>query len=568
MSTQDYYQILGVGVGASGDEIKRAYRKLSLKYHPDKTPDKSHHELFLQIGQAYGILGSPESRNKYDTENGLKPQNTHTSNYFPTQTHTSKSLSTSFYTSTTTRNFTGGGGYYGYYQHVYGRKDDQQRKHEEERTRFENEQLKREMLERAKAQEAIRRREEIKRQKMEAEAMAAAEILRATNAKVKREQEELYNTEKRRAQEAAQKTPETPFQDDALDQQYHTNNHKTSGQGSNSKNPIVLDDENEDKPKDENLLYSEDDTFYSVHHDEDDDDDVPIIPQTIPEESIKFTPRNPLGDYDEINSKMNDLLNGSANIRPRPEPGFRRSASPKRPSVLLTTSHVRKEESPGPQRSAKRAKTNVFAFDDLEKNLGENIDNVDFTEMLNNLPKETSNNRRKVSEDRTRVQNKRVKTAEYSNGTSKAETLFTPINKLSIKGHPVPPPIKNLTMTMLLPSSSSDLQKITPPNAILDPAISLEGWNKYVKSIETYQDQFTKFKKSFLQYQVERIKKDEKYHSYINSNINNFELYQRCLQQDLELQQDYTSQLRIYNTTMSVYKQNCRWMDMSDRHKD
>ena len=67
MDYKDYYKILGVSKNASQDEIKKAYRKLAVKYHPDKTKgDKKSEERFKEIGEAYEVLKDPEKRKKYD----------------------------------------------------------------------------------------------------------------------------------------------------------------------------------------------------------------------------------------------------------------------------------------------------------------------------------------------------------------------------------------------------------------------------------------------------------------------------------------------------------------------
>jgi curved DNA-binding protein len=63
----DYYKILGVSKGATTEDIRKAYRKLARKHHPDLNPnDKEAHKKFQQINEAYEVLGDPEKRKKYD----------------------------------------------------------------------------------------------------------------------------------------------------------------------------------------------------------------------------------------------------------------------------------------------------------------------------------------------------------------------------------------------------------------------------------------------------------------------------------------------------------------------
>ena len=64
---RDYYEVLGVQKNANADEIKKAYRKAAIQYHPDKNPgDKQAEEKFKEAAEAYDVLSNPDKRARYD----------------------------------------------------------------------------------------------------------------------------------------------------------------------------------------------------------------------------------------------------------------------------------------------------------------------------------------------------------------------------------------------------------------------------------------------------------------------------------------------------------------------
>ncbi len=66
MAKRDYYEVLGLSKGASEDEIKKAYRSLAKKYHPDINKEPGAEEKFKEINEAYDTLSDPDKKARYD----------------------------------------------------------------------------------------------------------------------------------------------------------------------------------------------------------------------------------------------------------------------------------------------------------------------------------------------------------------------------------------------------------------------------------------------------------------------------------------------------------------------
>ena len=88
---RDYYEVLGVSKTSSPDEIKQQYRKLALKFHPDRNKSSEAAEHFKEISEAYAILSDPEKRQTYDQthpracarQSGKQAQQQENANFHP-----------------------------------------------------------------------------------------------------------------------------------------------------------------------------------------------------------------------------------------------------------------------------------------------------------------------------------------------------------------------------------------------------------------------------------------------------------------------------------------------------
>jgi curved DNA-binding protein CbpA len=622
MGSKDYYQLLGLTPEALAAQIKRAFRQLSLKYHPDKTDNKSHHELFLKVSEAYEILSSPESKRQYDVSIGVGNSSINI--------NVSKSAS--------------GHGYYGFYQTYYRRPDESFKQAEAEKKRFEQE--KRQAFEKARAEDAMRRRAELREAQLRQAELQREAARKERFEQARREQDRLqeqrrqreealqrererirehlqkntnannrsnlsstnqYNTNQTTANQYTADQQNTNFNEnsnagsfddayeqakqwayvnaqakpnivmeDELDQQYRQSmprdENEENNHGRNSSDPIILSDDDDDDDDDENG-----DTFYSTKPETPENDSFeqekrikseslesnlsPHTPNSrqnyseennpLLEEEEEEEEEDPLVDINRSNDDKIDILNDiTVNLRPKQIPSYMRNTRP--PPSNRTTLKMKQSNNPvHTKHNGKRAKMDTFALNELHNSLGTDIENVDYKDILDSLP---NDGRRKPS-DNLFNQPKRQRVAEFSNGTLKVETLHTPINRNTIKGH-----IPKLTISDLHGNFPSH-DPPTPPQVVIEGSVDEDSWQTYVINVENYEKHFLQYKKHMIQYLQNRDLADEENFAKINGNPENFKVYHACLEQDLRIHQDFTDQLRKYTTTMQVYHQNRNWID-------
>lgn len=524
-AVQDYYQTLGLRHGASDEDIKKAFKKLAIKYHPDKTDDKHHHAMFIKINEAYETLKEADTRREYDKTHGFSSSYTAAPSYtsFATQNTTSSTSSTFTYSYGSSFRDS----YYGMYQHYYrspfsnifakARPDNQEQ--EKKKKPFES---------RYKS-ELEEFNERLRRARKDNYNLSDHSNPSTTNNENPHDSEDKEYVD--RKQEEMRRQWESPFRQydpDKVDQEFVRNSRNAhhesptpTHKGEDQSDPIVVEEASGES----------DDEFVTV-----------------------------VEDLDESSS-----ANPSPSARPTPLFQARTSLrSPEKPSnqfkANARTSFMRNDP-------PKRPKKNGFEFDDLKSSLGTSIDEVDLKEILDSLPDQKR--QRSASSQQTGLDTKRPK-YEYLDGTSKADTLHKPVNKSSHSAFLAAPqePKSGLSqepLTMLDLHASDKIHQYdppVPPNVIVEPRMAKETWEKYVSDIQKYERQFLDYKQHIVQYQFERSKKDAQYYEIINSQAQSFETYQQCLNQDVEVLQKYLDLLRIYTTTMEVYKQNCKWMQL------
>lgn len=213
----DHYEALGIKRTATDEEVKKAFKRLAIKYHPDKSSDPKHHQLFIRINEAYEVLKDPAARRQYNREIGASARASG-----PAPAARPLAPASTFSRSFATASFFDLYQRYKNYGANFSRDDAalraRQQQAEAERQRQDHEErLRRQQHERAQAEldQRLQREAEIRRMKHEQEAFMRAKQQeqreREREHERERERERLYEEQKRRAYRALMGSSQDPI---------------------------------------------------------------------------------------------------------------------------------------------------------------------------------------------------------------------------------------------------------------------------------------------------------------------------------------------------------------------
>lgn len=252
-----------------------------------------------------------------------------------------------------------------------------------------------------------------------------------------------------------------------------------------------------------------------------------------------------------------------------PPPGIRPRSTPKlygkRPTLPVRSKHrfhttasaIDQDGQPLDAKESalkrKRANVNPFHLNDLISSLAPDLETVEYTDMLETLPQDSTDTAPVVPPSG----NPKPKEyhSHYLDGTSRAETLYTPINKRTVKGHAIPsaPP-----QTPPIP----DMRLPIPPRHELDPLNARLGFEIYANAIEQYRHQFFQYRKHIMQCQYDQIQRDAHHLHATPSQPQYFDEFLEAIEKEMSMHAAYLEQLRVYSNTMQAFQQNWRWMSL------
>lgn len=563
----NHYQTLGIHPSSSRDEISKAFKKLAVKYHPDKSGNPAHHELFLRISTAYEVLKSEESRSKYDLEIGVAQ--------VKKQPRYSTGAPSGFY------NFTL---FTGFFSERYAdRFTSEERFAETKRANMEKLRKDAELRAKKEAEKVARREQELKDK-----ARRAAEVQRRAQEELGKLQkqessdspnEDIYNQRKRQAYRAHWNQPFRTFNEDV----FHTKTKSALTRRGIQTDPIViseedgdLEEEAEETENEEDQAGIDNDNANDNDNDNESENEVEIVEEsTINAEEYKQQEENrneqehtkETGEEKEEKGKKSKNTSKEQNNddiidkqNDQKENKYQGLKSNKRSTKIPIPDDRPHQSEFFVQEGFKRQRKNTeksFLLDDLENSLKSDIGNVDFHEVLESLPnyKEPEPTNGKMRS------NKRVKIAEYSNGKSKADTLHKPVNSVPIHN--------NINMSDF--NANPNVKLIIPPPVPNVPEINVSlaksKWNDYTEDVKQYRQKFFEYKTKIITYQMERASRDKELFNLINDEIEVFKVYQKCLQQDVEVMSVFSDSLGKFERVMENYRQHSTWQKVIESFK-
>lgn len=578
MST-DYYDILGVAPSASADEIKRLYKKLAVKFHPDKTDDPSLHKKFIMINEAYETLKDSDLRESYNSKNGISKHG-YTNNYPLSARDSFKSHhGYTYFQSTTSR--TSGPSYFNWHQlnaraytDAYNRSARQEQ--EDAATLAANLARKKMMedLERRKREymaEAQKVREREMRERLEKDLWEQrARSRRAAETHVKDE----YDRAKQRAHQNLWHGSYPVEEDDIEVADDELPNGAETGPGHDSTQPIIVEDEEEgdfdeadesaDEDEDESENFEDCQSAPPTSNFDDPNESInqetePIVEDNGSDDSLHGAPQTPQDGPEVVevpeeheHSTMNNMFSALTPLSPqRKQYRGASSRAKSQARAYMNEQHRLREELENRQRTS--AKKPKFAdMSEMRDSLGTNLDDVSFEDLRDNLP-EMSLKTRKASGS-IQSSSKRPRVTEYTDGHLRAQTLFTPINRSTAR-------FSNSTIlpSDLAPSVNENSLMFTalPPKIEVSLSLTHTQWDAYVDSIQAYERQFAKYREAVFKYQMGRLEKDERHHNIIYSDVSCLDVYNTCLFNDMLIVQNYHRTLQEFRETLKAFKRNC-----------
>lgn len=571
------YQLLGVSQDASDVEIRKVFRKLLLKYHPDKTDKKEDHDHFIRIKEAYETLASPDKRRLYDSK--LKPLRAQTT--YLTYT-LGAGPQTSFYQNNFTRPGYNNGnlashpfGMYnaGFYSNYYRRQEPTYERAYEERLRNE-ERIRQRMQEQERANEARRR------QRMEEERRKAKQRA-AQNLYLSDDEDDGFGYD-----DVNQRSPSAEAPDAFSEYWKH--------HGSNSLDPIVVESEaGSNSSLSQRSLPAVDDEeepevagfTAEVEIDDEDEEVVENAEQGEEEEQEDDFSDDDARDSDfeveEIPSPKIPkvfaqllLLLALLSLGPVLDQFDKPSEPSTTPENEETLTKTPKKSGKAPvdaERLVKRRKTEKastsFNYSELASQLNhaDGDDNVNLN-LLRDQIDEVDHERRLASPTRDRTPPRRRGRPtkkfrpEYNDG-SPGETLHTPVNQPKGK-----PGVRVLTAELLGAEKRSKFPYLKAPEPPQDPCNLTEAeWQAYASSVEKYLQAFQRFRKQVNQYEARRVCLDEAHRLDISALVANFQAYQAALSRDEIIQQKLRDETNALNQCLGTFHRDWWWRQHPNR---